>query len=434
MSIGARTSPTNWITAESTSENVDQVVNFLTDQGTFNFPTLSTGVFSAAAAENPEFRLTGYQNVWVRDNIHVAHALWTIGHKNVAVQAIQSFVTFYSKHQHKFVDIIEGKSKAANPQARPHIRFDGESLSENEEPWAHAQNDALGYFLWLTCKLLRADDLHPSSELTNVLSLLIQYFHKIEYWQDEDSGHWEEARKIEASSIGPVVAGLLEFQHWIGESKTEFDQKVNEELLHCLNEGKLALAEILPSECIQTAPQLNRAYDSALLFLGYPLEILDEEMKAQIAENVRHHLMGPIGIKRYLGDSYWCANYRTLLSAETRTTDYSDDMSGRDSLLLEGQEAQWCLFDPILSIIYGQRFIEHGLEEDRDLQLEHLKRSLAQLTKANSRFGAYRCPESYFLEEGNWIPNDICPLLWTQANLRLALHWMKKSIEARGDN
>ena len=107
MSIGTSTSPQDWITAISTSDNVDQVVNFLTDQGTFNFPTLSTGVFSAAATENPEFRLTGYQNVWVRDNIHVAHALWAIGHKKVAVQAIQSFVKFYSKYQHKFVDIIE---------------------------------------------------------------------------------------------------------------------------------------------------------------------------------------------------------------------------------------------------------------------------------------------------------------------------------------
>lgn len=427
MSIGTETDPKVWITGDSTAENVEQVVQFLEEQGTFNFPTLSTGVFSAAAAENSEFRLTGYQNVWVRDNIHVAHALWVLGKTEIATKAMESFVEFYSKYQHKFTDIIEDKTKPSDIQARPHIRFDGESLSENKEHWAHAQNDALGYFLWFACKLLRAGDLQPSQKMNSVLALLVQYFNKIEYWQDEDSGHWEETRKIEASSIGPVVAALLELQAWLTESKTEFEQPVLDQLLHCLNEGKLALEEILPSECVQPEPEQNRAYDSALLFLCYPLEILDEEMTAQIAENVRNHLMGPIGIKRYIGDSYWCANYRTLLPAETRTTDYSDDMSGRDSLLKEGQEAQWCIFDPILSIIYGQRYLDSGLNEDRDLQIEHMQRSLGQLTTADSRFGAYRCPESYFLEDGNWIPNDICPLLWTQANLRLALEWMKKT-------
>ena len=38
------------------------------------------------------------------------------------------------------------------------------------------------------------------------------YFQAIRYWQDEDSGHWEERRKIEASSIGAVVAGLRELR------------------------------------------------------------------------------------------------------------------------------------------------------------------------------------------------------------------------------
>ena len=31
---------------------------------------------------------------------------------------------------------------------RPHVRFDGRTLSEiGDQRWAHAQNDALGYFL-----------------------------------------------------------------------------------------------------------------------------------------------------------------------------------------------------------------------------------------------------------------------------------------------
>ncbi|WP_417851369.1 glycoside hydrolase family 15 protein [Thalassoglobus sp.] len=429
MAIGSATPPSEWVSSNTTSQEIDEIVQFLVDQGTFNFPTLSTGLFSAAAAENPEFRLTGYQNVWVRDNIHIAHALWLIGEKQIAVNAIQSFVSFYSKYRHKFVDIISGKTDPANVQSRPHIRFDGESLTENDEHWAHAQNDAIGYFLWLMCKLLRSGDLSVSEEIVDLLSLVVQYLHKIEYWQDEESGHWEETKKIEASSIGPVVAGLVELKAWLSESGTELDSSVQDQIVKCLAQGESALDEILPAECIQPDPSQHRLYDSALLFLCYPLQIVDRETTTQITENVRQHLMEPIGIKRYIGDSYWCANYRALLSPETRTTDYSEDLSGRDALLEEGQEAQWCLFDPILSIIFAQRYLESGREADRELQLFHLKRSLAQLTDRHSHFGPYRCPESYFLEDGNWIPNDICPLLWTQANLRLALHWMKLSCQ-----
>ena len=78
-------------------------------------------------------------------------------------------------------------------------------------------------------------------------------------------------------------------------------------------------------------------------------------------------------------------------------------------------------------MIHGRRFQKFGSASDRERQLFHLQRSLGQLTTAESRFGAYRCPESYFCENGQYVPNDITPLLWTQANLRLALFFMRKT-------
>lgn len=422
--------PPDWLSDSPTAQSVHEIVEFLNRQGTFRFPTLSTGLFSAAASDNPEFRLTGYQNVWVRDNIHIAHALWTIGDTSAAVQPIESFIEFYMKSRRKFVDIIEGRVSPKEIPLRPHIRFDGETLSENEEPWAHAQNDALGYLLWFLCKLLRHNDLSLSDNLRELLPLFVQYFQAIEYWQDEDSGHWEETRKIEASSIGPVVAGLTELQNWLSETSTHLDGISDTMLADAIDRGQAALKEILPAECIQPDPAQNRRYDAALLFLCYPLQIVSDDLTLQIVNDVRSQLMQPIGINRYQGDSYWCADYRTLLSADKRTTDYSDDTSSRDALLKPGEEAQWCIFDPILSVIHAQRFLRSGDAEDRRWQIEHLRRSLAQLTTAESRFGAFRCPESYFLENGEWIPNDICPLLWTQANLRLALHFMQQTCEA----
>jgi phosphorylase kinase alpha/beta subunit len=97
-------------------------------------------------------------------------------------------------------------------------------------------------------------------------------------------------------------------------------------------------------------------------------------------------------------------------------------------LLQPGGEAQWCIFDPILSVIHGLRFQSTGDTERLRLQTQHLNRSLRQLTGEGISFPPLRCPESYYLENGHWGPNDITPLLWTQANLRLALHFMEQSL------
>ena len=83
--------------------------------------------------------------------------------------------------------------KSIRRTSRPHVRFDGASLSEIAgEPWAPARNDALGYFRWLSCRLAARGRLEPDPDTVAVLSRLIRYFEAIRFWQDEDSGHWEE--------------------------------------------------------------------------------------------------------------------------------------------------------------------------------------------------------------------------------------------------
>ena len=140
--------------------------------------------------------------------------------------------------------------------------------------------------------------------------------------------------------------------------------------------------------------------------------------------------MGDYGIRRYLGDSYWCADYKEVFSEDDRTSDFSDDQASRDKYLKPGQEAQWCIFDSIMSVIYGQRFLDSGQTADYEKQRFHLDRALNQLTTRESTFGPYRCPESYYLEKGKYVPNDITPLLWTQGNLMMALHQWKQTLAA----
>ena len=83
-------------------------------------------------------------------------------------------------------------------------------------------------------------------------------------------------------------------------------------------------------------------------------------MADQIVADVAAHLQGDVGIRRYVGDSYWFGDYRTLFPADERSGDFSENMERRDRHLKTGEEAQWCIFDPIMAAIYGNRYLQSG--------------------------------------------------------------------------
>lgn len=339
-------------------QNIQTISTFLEKQGTFNFPILSNGLFSAAIVE-AKTEYTGYASVWLRDNIYIAYGHYVIGKVDIAIQNVKVLITYFEKHKWRFENIIESKVDPQNPMNRLHIRFNGIDLEEINQKWAHAQNDALGYFLWFYCELARKRVWEPQQDEIETLALFPFYFQAINYWKDEDSGHWEETRKIEASSIGVVIAGLQALKQLLMETPLASfckykDKVVTPQLIEELIEkGTVVLEDILPAECIQSEPSKNRRYDAALLFLVYPLQVVGDGIANQILEDVINNLQGDYGIRRYLGDSFWSANYKEKLAPGERTIDFSDNISLRDSLLNEGEEAQWCIFDPIISTIFG---------------------------------------------------------------------------------
>lgn len=86
-----------------------------------------------------------------------------------------------------------------------------------------------------------------------MLTRLLHYLQAIRFWQHEDSGHWEEQRKVSASSIGTVVAGLEAFKALVRQ-RSEWRQQCGanvESLASDLAErGRRALDAILPmSHC-----------------------------------------------------------------------------------------------------------------------------------------------------------------------------------------
>jgi phosphorylase kinase alpha/beta subunit len=267
------------------------------------------------------------------------------------------------------------------------------------------------------------------------LALFPLYFRAITYWQDEDSGHWEETRKISASSIGTVVAGLKALKQlnlnaeFVAHCCQYDGEVITPQLLNDLIEkGNTALLQILPAECLQPDPKKKRDTDGALLFLIYPLQVVSQTMARKVRDRVLDTLEGNYGISRYRGDSFWFPNYKQILSQEQRTAEFSNAIEKRDAFLKPGEEAQWCIFDPIVSAIFGQQYQQTHDPYDLQQQIHYLNRSLGQITGQSSEFGAYQCPELYYRENGEYVQSDATPLLWTQANLVLALKEMAKSL------
>ena len=403
------------LTRASLPEQLPALREKLTARRTLAVHPNEHGIYAASASQGDQ-AVSGYQNAWLRDNAMVAFSKWVSGDAESAMATARGLTAFLKTQAAKMERIIAKPKRKEEVTERPHIRFNATALRENEESWAHAQNDALGETLWLRFLLANESDYALEEEESELYGLFPAYFEAIQYWKDADSGAWEEARKVNSSSVGAVMAGLREMKKFVKAGSTLRGVK-DRELTDLLGKGQRTLNEQLPFE----APP-ERKTDAALLFLIYPLRVVgDPRMKRFIVSLVRARLMDVLGIRRYWGDSYFCQDYDQWFPPEERSSEFREDLHVRDELLQPGCEAQWCLFDPLLSVIYAAEYQESARAEFLELQLGHLNRSLAQLDAEG------RCPELYFLKDGKYVPNEHTPLAWTQANLSMALDYLERS-------
>jgi len=86
------------------------------------------------------------------------------------------------------------------------------------------------------------------------------------------------------------------------------------------------------------------------------------------------------------------------------------------------------------TIIFGLKFQHHQQSQYLQQQIYYLNRSLGQITGKDNQFGEFKCPELYHREDDSYVPSDTTPLLWTQANLAVALKMMEKSLSVGGKN
>jgi Glycosyl hydrolases family 15 len=406
-----------------TPETMAKIKEELTAHRSHEILPVANGLFAASSSQAHD-AVSGYQNVWVRDNVMVADSFRRRGDMKPAIACVEALSKFFATQLPSFRQIVDDPVRVLREDVnrRPHIRFTAQTPRELPEKWPQVQNDALAHALWFRFLLANTGVLPMNPEDYGVYGIFPAYFEAIEYWHDRDSGGWEEGRKINNSSVGAVVAGLEGMRkHRDSGSEKDFalaNAMSSEELASLIAKGRERLNATLPFE---SPPE--RLVDSALLLLVHPLNVLhDPAMQDAIRNLVQARLKGKVGIKRYAGDAYFCQDYDEWFAPAQMSSNFSERLDFPDAHLQTDCEAQWCILDPLLSIIYGERFLANRSDvASFRKQVHYFNRSLAQLTADG------KCPELYFLKHRSYIPNVHTPLAWTQANQALALRLMEKS-------
>ena len=314
-----------------------------------------TGLFSAS---NKNVK-TGYHLAWLRDNIYISLGLEAVNDIAALKQLYHGLFDILLKYECKIDHAINKQPKHISQYI--HARYHPITKEEINEHWGNKQNDAVGAFLFKIADLEEKSIKIIRDEIDRrILQKLVYYLQSIEYWHHQDNGMWEENEEVHASSVGACVAGLRRISKIV---------HVPQELIQ---KGIESLNNILPRE------SKTKDVDLALLSLIYPYNIVDNEHKEKILEDIEKKLLRKKGIIRYTGDRY------------------------HD----KGGEAEWTMGLPWMAIIYKKI----GRKDKYNF---YMKKTFEAM---NER---YELPELYFANSNTHNQNS--PLGWAQALLLVSL-------------
>jgi len=326
-----------------------------------------SGLFAASRKNAP----TGYDKSWLRDNFYECLAFEVIGDWDTVEKTYTALLKIFLKHEEKIDSVIA--SKPENKQEYIHARFHPETFDEFWEDWGNKQNDSIGAILFRIGELEHHHkrSILKTEEQVRIVNKLVKYLGSIEYWQDEDSGMWEENEEVHASSVGACVAGLKS----VSKLKKVHVPK------HLIKEGEKTLKHLLPRE------SKTKFVDLALLSLIYPYNILTPKQRDEILKNVEYLLLKKRGVIRYKSDHYYNKN----------PDGYSE-------------EAEWCFGLSWLAIIY-----------EKIGEKKKAKRYINMMLEVATEKGV---PELYFSNSPQHNENN--PLGWSESLFIVALHEINK--------
>lgn len=335
-----------------------------------------------------------YDVFWLRDIMYATYANEYLGNMEEMIDSYELLMTIMMKHKDHICEAIRKM-----PERALHARYHPNTLEEISPDWGHHQLDVLGLFLYKTGDLIKkGHDVINTPERRELINNIIQYLFTYRWESHPDFGVWEEGPELHSSSIGSVLAGLT---MWFDDGHYHYKYSNNTELSKIVpvsqrlfDSGPDILNKLLPKE------SENRECDLAQLSLIWPYNIVDDNMKNQILNNVEAKLLGKHGVKRYKGDYYFNA----------------DDNNK------EGNEAEWPLGIVWLSIVHNKIA---SWNNDLNISLKHLKKSKKYLLMMDNLIIDDAIPELY----SNTKANENIPLAWAHSFHIIALQSFINSLE-----
>ncbi|WP_411913495.1 glycoside hydrolase family 15 protein [Virgibacillus halodenitrificans] len=305
---------------------------------------LPNGAYTASLSSD-------YSYVWIRDVCYTVLP-FLYQRSDRFEKAYQALFDIFKTYEWK-ID-IHRKQKPVQLYEYIHARY-SKDLKELDVEWGHAQNDAIGAFLWGVGEGHKHGQrvIRDEHDL-RIIQKLVDYLECVEYWHAEDNGMWEENMEVHASSVGAAVAGLRAVKLLV---------TVKEELIQ---KGEQTLKQLLPNE------SKTKEADLALLSLIYPYQIVDREMALEILARVTSRLERTHGVIRYENDRYYN----------------------------EGSEAEWTFGFPWLGLCY----MELGM---KDRAMEYVGKTTGNIPDN------WEIPELFI--GGINQPNGNTPLAWSVA-------------------
>lgn len=298
------------------------------------------------------------------------------------VQTYHTFLDFLKKYEYK-MDYLISNPKDYNNHTVLHPRF-YTNLDEITDNWGNQQMDAFALMLFGISIGIKHDlNVIRDDSDRFIIEKCIYMYETLEYCKLKGNDCWEEYEEVHSHALGAIIKAITE----LGKYNFKYDKDK-------LELAKIELDKLLPNESI------TKKFDLAQLQLIYPLNVVNEEQKKQILNNIETNLVRNNGVIRYIGDQYY--NIASEYSFHSHRSMYLKTV--KDQFI--GNELEWSFGFAYLSIIYKK-------EGEFDKAKYYLDKIL------NTAGENLMIPEGYYSKTN--IKNENTPLGWSVALTILAI-------------